>query len=217
MALRLRYETDTPQRLREHLHLVEGAGYFFFPGADGAEETPVVLEIAFTAADQNALLRGKVWARPAAGGVWLELAGAARCLEKLESAPRADLRIASDDLVLVEGFGQPALLCRLRDVSAGGARLGAPAQDLGPVGARVRIALPEAGPSGAQLEASGRLVWAGEAEAGVEWSRGDLASRAAVRRLIDLAGQDWETARVAAHSANCRCMRRTLPRVMLLG
>lgn len=219
MGLRLRYEIDTPRRLREHLHLVDGAGYFFFPGAAAAEGTAAVLEIAFTARDQNALLRGQVWASPATGGVWLELPRAAKCLDKLESAPRADLRLASDDLVLAEAQGQPALLCRLRDVSAGGARILAAAGDLGAVGNRVRVALPEAGRSGAQLEAFGRVAWTGEGvgEVGLEWNRGDLASRAAVRRLIELAGQDWETARLLAHPQSCRCMHQLLPRVVLLG
>jgi PilZ domain-containing protein len=217
MALRLRYEIDTPARLREHLHLVDGAGYFFFPGVGAAQKTRVVLEISFTATDQSALLRGHVWARPAVGGVWLELRHAAQCLDRLEASPRNELRIASDQLVLAQCAGSPAMLCRLCDVSPGGARLAADTADLGAVGTRVRVALPEAGPTGAQLEAFGRLVWAGEGQVGVEWIRGDLASRAAVRRMLEMGEQDWECARSAAHSQGCRCMRRQTPRVLLLG
>ena len=218
MALRLRYEIDTPARIREHLHLVDGAGYFFFPGASASQGTPVVLEIGFSATDQSALLRGHVWARPSPAGTWLELSRAAQCLDKLESSPRADLRIASDQLVLAKASGAGALLCRLREVSMGGARLAASAADLAAAGAHIKIALPEAGPAGGQMEAFGRLVWTSEGEAGVEWIRGDLASRAAVRRLLEIAGQDWETARAEAHSSSCRCMqKRAAPPVLLLG
>ena len=218
MGLRLRYEIDTPRKLREHLHLVDGAGYFFFPDVTAARETPVVLEISFTATDLSALLRGKVWARPAQNGVWLELEHAAQCLAKAESAPRRGVRIASNQLVLAEGAGHPALLCRLRDVSADGARLAASPEFLGQTDARVSITLPEAGPAGAQLQAFGRLAWAGEGEVGVEWNRGDLASRAAVRRLMESAQEEWESARTASHQRNCRCMGRVgAPEVLLLG
>ena len=214
MALRLRYEIDTPVRLREHLHLVDGAGYFFFPEAAAPEGTAVVLHVTFTGGAESALLRGQVWARPANGGVWLEIPGGARWLEA--SSRRA--RIASGQLILAEGAGQPALLCRLLDVSEGGARLAASGCDLGAVDGRVRITLPEAGPLGGQLEAFGRLAWAGEGEAGVEWMRGDLASRAAVRRLLELAEEEWEGARTVSHSRGCRCMKtRALPEVLLLG
>jgi hypothetical protein len=216
MALRVRYEIDTPRRLAEHLHLVEGAGYFFFPDEAPEEGTPAVLQVTFTDEGGSAILRGKVWARPA-GGVWLELAGAARCLAMIMLAPR-ESRFATGQLVLAEGAAQPALLCRLRDASEGGARLSASAGELGTPGAQVRVALPEAGPLGRQMEVFGRLAWAGEGEAGVEWNRGDLASRAAVRRVLDLAAEEWEGTRSVAHSRSCRCMKKlALPGVLLLG
>jgi hypothetical protein len=217
MALRLRYEIDNPRRLAEHLHLVDDAGYFFFPDEVSDEGTPSVLQVTFSDTDESAILRGKVWARPAAGGVWLELAGAGQCLARLARAPRGS-RVATEQLVLAEGAGQPALLCRLRDASEGGARLSASAADLGTPGVQVRLALPEAGPQGGQLEAFGRLAWAGEVEAGMEWNRGDLASRAAVRRLLELAEEEWEGTRSVAHSRTCRCMKKfALPEVLLLG
>lgn len=216
MGLRLRYEVDTPQRLGEHLHVADGAAYFFFPGASAGKGTPVALEICFTATDQTALLRGQVWVRPATGGIWLELPRGARFLARIDDLARADARLATDQLVLAEGAGQPGLLCRLRDVSEGGARIAATASDLGGAGGRVRVALPEAGPAGGQLEAFGQLVWAGGGEAGLEWCRADLSSRAAARRLLEVAGQEWETARTVSHSPNCRCMRAAR-RLVLLG
>lgn len=219
MALRLRYEIDGPQRLRQHLHVADGAGYFFFPGVSATDGTPAILEIAFVASGQSALLRGSVWARPAIGGIWLELPDAPRCLERLDTSPRAGLRVASDQLVLAEGEGHGATLCRLRDVGEGGARLAVSGADLGGLEARVRIALPEAGPSGSPLVALGTLIWIGKGETGVAWSQRDAASRAAVHRLQEIAEQDWDTARTVSHSPRCRCMRGQAqgPKVLLLG
>ncbi|MCA1829121.1 MAG: PilZ domain-containing protein [Myxococcales bacterium] len=218
MALRLRYEIDSPRRVREHLHFVDGAGYFFFPGVTAAKGTLAVLEIDFTQTDQSAHLRGTVWTNPSGGGIWLELLEAERCLEKLETTPRGARRIATDQLVLAEAAGFAAVLCRLRDVSAGGARLRLEANDAGPNGSRIRLVLPEAGPTGLQLEACGHLVWTRGGEAGIEWRRGDLSSRAAVLRLVQLADEEWEGARTLAHPPTCRCMKdQKPPPVLLLG
>jgi hypothetical protein len=218
MALRLRYQIDSPRRLREHVHLVDGAGYFFFPGAVAPKGTLASLEIDFSSTAQGAVLRGWVWARSSTGGLWLELAGAQRCLEKLNDAPREryEMRLASDQLVLAEPQGLPALLCRLRDVSQAGARLAAMPSDAGSPGQRMRVALPEAGPEGAQLEAYGRVVWAEQGEAGVQWN-GDPATRAAVRRLLQNAHQEWDDAKTAVHPPNCRCIRPKSTGVVLLG
>lgn len=206
MALRLRYEIDTPEHLREHVHAVDGAGYFFFDGpADAPKGTAASLEVVFTHTDQTALLRGTVWARPASGGLWLELPEAPQCLARLTNAPRRDhLRMDSEQLVLLVAEEAPALLCRLRDVSAGGVRLSVAAGDAGPVGARVRVALPEAGPDGAQLAAGGSVVWTADGEVGVVWDRDSITSRLAVRRLLELAADEWEGARATAHPPECR-------------
>jgi len=209
MALRLRYEIDSPRRLREHVHLVDGAGYFFFPGAVAPKGTLASLEIGFSAPVQVATLRGWVWARSSGGGLWLELAGAQRCLDKLEGAPaRCEQRFASDQLVLAEAEGLAALLCRLRDVGEGGARLAAMPSDAGAPGQPMRIALPEADPGGAQFEALGRVAWAQEGEVGVSWNRQHAGTRAAVRRLMKNARSEWEDAKTAVHPASCRCAGR---------
>jgi len=219
MALRLRYEIDTPRRLREHVHVVDGAGYFFFPGVVAPKGTLASLEVSFSACDEVALFRGWVWARPSGGGIWLELSGAGRALDKLPARlERSEVRLGTDQLVLVEATGRAGLLCRLRDVSAGGTRLGALPADAGTPGGGVRVALPEAGAYGEQLEAYGHVVWAFEGEVGVRWNTGDLASRAAVRRLLQGAIEEWETARCAVHPRSCRCMRGSAyPDVLLLG
>src|SRR5437763_17123974 len=97
MALRLRYQIDSPRRLREHVHLVDGAGYFFFPGAVAPKGTLAALEIDFASPSEVALLRGWVWARSTGGGLGLELSGAQRCREQLNrQPPRSDPRIARD-------------------------------------------------------------------------------------------------------------------------
>ncbi len=208
MALRLRYQIDSPRRLREHVHLVDGAGYFFFPGAVAPKGTLASLEIDFTSCAQVALMRGWVWARSSGGGLWLELMGAGRCLEKLDDeAARSELRLASDQLVLAEPDGLPALLCRLRDVSPGGARLAAMPSDAGTPGQRIKVKLPEAGRSGEQLLARGAVAWAGQGGIGVRWAE-DGATHGAVGRLIQNARHEWEDARTALHPPSCRCLSR---------
>jgi hypothetical protein len=218
-VLKLRYEIDNPGRLREHIHLVDGAGYFFFASANGEKGTRALLEVVFTSLDQAITFRGSVWASPANGGVWLELPKASSLLSGLNrECMRESVRTGTEQLILAEGRGMPALLCRLIDVSDGGARLSAAAEDLGSKGHELRIALPEAGPGGGQLEAFGRVAWVREGEVGVQWGTGDLTSRAAVLRLLQLADEEWEGARATAHGAHCRCMKhgRAQP-VLLLG
>ncbi|HEX9576314.1 MAG TPA: PilZ domain-containing protein [Myxococcales bacterium] len=218
MALRLRYEIDRPRRLREHIHLVDGAGYFFFPDAVAPKGVPLCLWVNFTATEEAALLRGWVWARPR-GGLWLELTDAERSLEMIEkSQQRLHARVASGQLVLAEAQYRPAMLCHLRDVSLGGARLAAMPADAGTVGARIRIALPEASPAGTQLEAMGSMAWVSAAEVGVRWDR-DPFSDVAVARLVEIAEEEWISARHCAHPRTCRCMVREgmAPDLLLLG
>jgi hypothetical protein len=219
MALRLRYEIDTPSRLFEHIHFVDGSGYFYFPDAVSPQGVPVCLWVDFMATGQAALWRGWVWARPE-GGLWLELPGVSRSLAQMEkSTPRLHPRIASEQLVLAEARYRPAMLCRLRDVSLGGARLAAMPADAGTVGAPIRIALPEASAAGTQLEALGRVVWVSAAEVGVRWNVTDASSREAVARLVEIADEEWISARFAAHPRTCRCAGKepVAPDLLRLG
>ena len=142
-----------------------------------------------------------------------------KSLEKIEhSQQRRNPRVASGQLVLAEAQYRPAMLCRLRDVSLGGARLAAMPADAGTVGARIRIALPEASPSGAQLEAMGRVMWVSPAEVGVRWDR-DPLSDAAVVRLVEIAEEEWASARLSSHPRTCHCMVRegATTELLLLG
>ncbi len=90
--------------------------------------------------------------------------------------------------------------------------------DAGTVGARIRIALPEASPAGTQLEAMGSVAWVSAAEVGVRWDR-DPLSDAAVARLVEIAEEEWISARHCAHPRTCRCMVREgmAPDLLLLG
>ena len=124
--IRLRYRIENARRMREHLHLVDGVGYFFFPDRRAAAPSGMLalLEIDFSDSDESTVMRGLVWSRPSTGGLWLELPGAARALDRLaqveHGAPlRLNRRLGSEQLVLVQAEGEPALLCRLRDLSAG--------------------------------------------------------------------------------------------------
>lgn len=220
MALRLRYEIDTPRRLKEHVHLVDGIGYFFFPGAVASKGSLASLEVTFTATDQRALLRGWVWARPSHGGIWLELGGAGRCLTALsrDVQRRGDARVGTEQLVLLESEGIPALLCRLRDVSEGGARLAALPADAAAPGRHARVVLSDSAAPGALLEAAGRIAWAAEGEVGVQWDRGDRGSDTAVERMLRVGGEEWRGAHGAAHPRSCRCMKGGIvPDLLLLG
>jgi hypothetical protein len=215
-ALKLRYDIDRPERLREHLHLAGGAGYFFFPSASAPDGARAILQVTFGTIDQNLVLHGSVWARPAGGGVWLELPRARECLGRLsQELPRTSRRMATEQLVLAEPRELPGFLCRLIDVGDGGARLCAGAAEVGSGGHQLRIALPEAGPSGGRLEAYGRVAWSGDGEVGVAWDRRDLASRATGLRLLQTAEDEWEQAPNGAHSPGCRCINK--PPVLLLG
>jgi hypothetical protein len=215
-CLKLRYRTEGPERLRHHLHLVEGTGYFFFPAASAPQGTPAALQVALENPAESVTLRGSVWARPLAGGVWLELPRAAACLDRLQRLCREGDRLCTGQLVLAEPQGLIPTLCRLIDVGEGGARLAA-SYGAGCEGRELRVGLPEAGPGGAQLEAFGRIAWARDGEVGAIWDRGDLASRAAVLRLVQIAEDDWAAAPTASHPASCRCTSVRSPKVVLLG
>jgi hypothetical protein len=219
-ALKLRYDTARPDSLRDHVHLVDAAGYFFFPTVAAPCGTSAVLQVVFTGLgvpDERLLLRGTVWSRSVPGGVWLELPHGRECLRRLAAGgTRGSPRLATDQLVLLEPRNRPGLLCRLLEVSEGGARLAGCANDLGGEGLPLRVALPEAGPSGGRLEAYGRVAWARDGDVGVVWDRRDLASRAAVLRLLQTAEDEWEVAQNAMHPTDCRCASGQR-RVLLLG
>ena len=219
MALRLRYQIDSPRRLREHVHLVDGAGYFFFPSAIAPKGTLASLEIDFSSTVQVALMRGWVWARGSAGGLWLELAGAQRCLRQARARSGAERDAAGERAARPGRARWPAaaaLQAARRQLR--GARLAAMPSDAGTPGQRIRVKLPEAGSSGHQLLAEGCVRWAAQGEIGVEWDRENLSSRVAVRRLLHNARHEWEEAKTALHPATCRCLGRwPQPSVILLG
>src|SRR5712691_4381348 len=122
MALRLRYEIDRPRRLREHIHLVDGAGYFFFPEAIAPKGVPLCLWVNFTATEDAALLRGWVRARPR-GGLWLELTDAERSLEMIEkSQQRLHARVASATSAWAARGSRPCRPLRERSERASASR-----------------------------------------------------------------------------------------------
>src|SRR5512140_1198372 len=71
MALRLRYRIESPRAMREHLHFVDGTGYFFFPSALAPKGTLASLQVDFWLTEQVMMLRGWVWARSTGAGIWL--------------------------------------------------------------------------------------------------------------------------------------------------
>lgn len=213
-AIRLRYRIENAQQLREHFHLVDGAAYFFFPDrrASAPQGMVALLEVDFSASDESMVLRGLVWSRPASGGLWLELPDAARALDRLERAPheRENRRLGSDHLVVAQAEGHPALLCRLRDLSAGGARI---AGTIGQPGDRVRVASAD----DESLIMNGTVIWSGPGATGIAWDRADLRTRSNLLRLLEDEDDEWTAARSEAHPASCRCGQRAARPIVLLG
>ena len=114
--------------------------------------------------------------------------------------------------------GAKKLLCRLRDVSEGGARLAALPADAAAPGRHARVLLSDSAAPGALLEAAGRIAWAAEGEVGVQWDRGDRGSDTAVARMLRVGGAEWRGAHGAAHPRSCRCMKGGIvPDLLLLG
>lgn len=218
MAVRLRYRVESPARFRSHLHLVDGTGYFFYPGRTAGRGEAVLLEVTFDVTGENIVLRGWVWAKPRPHGMWLELPGAGSAIVWADMfSRRAEHRLATEQMVLIEAEGKSALLCRLRDVSAGGARLGAAAEDVGNLGERIRVSLPEAGPTGLPLDAQAFVSWAKGGEIGVAWVTSDLSSRIAAARLVEHAEEEWESSAKCSHPHGCPCAvgRREAPLVVV--
>jgi hypothetical protein len=213
--VRLRYRIDSARLLREHVHFADGVGYFFFPDKQLATGpgTGALLEIELVETGDAVLLRGIVWTRAATGGLWLELPGAARALARLERAAwRGDRRIATAQLVLLESSARP-LLCRLSDLSLGGARIAAEAWDFGARGEPVRVSSPEGdGPI-----AQARVVWAANGQLGLAWLRDDLPTRALALKLLQAADDEWESAPTATHARGCRCGEAERQRGMVPG
>lgn len=217
-VIRLRYRIDNPRLLRNHIHMVDGAGYFFFPDSRAAADPGLVahLELDFAESDDTAFVRGLVWARSEAG-LWIEIPDAEEMIERIERQPtRGNRRLGTELLLLVETAKHGKVLCRARDVSLGGARLAVRRDDVGEPGDRVAVTLPDEGDAGV---ASARLVWTAGGFAGLEWIRSDLVSRSTVVRLVEQADSEWETARTATHPARCRCgAGQGLPApILLLG
>ena len=212
-GIRLRYRIENAQRKREHLHLVDGVGYFFFPDRRviAPSGTLALLELDFSDSDESVVLRGLVWSRPATGGLWLELPNAKRAIDQLGRLHlRENRRLGTQQLVVVQAEGQPALLCRLRELSTGGARI---AGDAGDPGDAVSISTADGEP----LAMTGTVVWAAGGVAGVVWDRSDLRTRENVLELLRAEDDEWTEARSETHPASCRCgQRETAQRPLLL-
>jgi hypothetical protein len=97
---------------------------------------------------------------------------------------RSHLRSASDHLALVHRRGHGQVLCRLRDLAEGGARICLSPGDTAPVGTALEVVLLEAGLSGADLTINGRIAWVSGGELGLRWEALPGESLRALRRLL---------------------------------
>ena len=213
-VIRLRYRIENAQLMREHLHLVDGVGYFFFPDrrAVAPDGMLALLEVDFSDSDESLVLRGLVWSRPATGGVWLELPRAGRAVERMDRAhPRENRRLGTERLVVAQAEGQSPLLCRLRDLSVGGARIAGAAGDPGDA---VSVSTADGEP----LSMTGTVVWATNDATGIAWDC-DLRTRTDVVRLLEAEDDEWTRARCEVHPSSCRCGQRgkAIQPILLLG
>lgn len=203
-VIRLRYRIDNPRMLRNHIHLVDGAGYFFYPDRRVATSAAIVahLELEFAESDDSTFVRGLIWARSEAG-LWIEIPDAEGMIERIERQPtREHRRIGTEQLVVLETPANGKILCRIRDLSLGGARIAAAFGSIGEAGDLVTITLPD---DGDERSARARLVWSENGCVGLEWIRADLVTRSTVVRLVEEADGEWEAARTATHPPRCRC------------
>ena len=113
---------------------------------------------------------------------------------------------------IVQAEGQPALLCRIRELGAGGARI---AGAVGAAGDTVQVSPPDRDP----LLMTGTVVWSAAGETGLAWDSGDLRTRTNLIEVLQAEDDERTEARSEAHPASCRCgqRRRAQQPLLLLG
>lgn len=205
-AARLRYRFDSTDQLKRHFHQQEGRVMLFFPGGALAEGQPLVLDVSLTNSDQTCSLRGRALGNEQGRvpGVWLEfsLAGLVAGLAEASRSHRRRHRRLPCDLMLTLLLPGGPELCRMTDLSLGGARLAGFKTRVAP-GAEARLT-PFGQVAQTPLD-TGRVCWARPGDLGLRFQRADGQARAAVARLVESVQEEWRDALEAAHPAVCAC------------
>ncbi len=219
---RMRFEELA--QLRNHLHLFDGRTLLFCrdPRRILQAGSPVTVELLVTRGRLAATLSGTVLTRVGEGtrssGAWL-LFSDTKLARRLEAdgsglSARQQPRFACDFLAEVNYLGAP-VLCRIEDVSAGGARLG-DAAGLCP-GMEIEVRVRGAGPDVPDSVGRAIVVRASGADAGVRFLRSDQATRQACTRLFDAVQKQRAAAPELMHLPVCcqggRFLEPPLPRI----
>jgi len=219
---RMRFEELA--QLRNHLHVIDGRTLLFCrdPGGILQAGSPVTVELLVTRGRLAATLSGTVLMRVGEGtrssGAWLVFSDTklARRLEADGSAlsARQQPRFACEFLAEVNYLGAK-FLCRIEDVSAGGARLG-DAAGLCP-GMEIEVRFRGVGPDVPDSVGRALVVRANGPDAGVRFLRSDQATRQACTRLFDAVQKQRAAAPELMHLPVCcrggQFLEPPLPRI----
>ena len=200
-ALRFKVVVDRVSDLRERLNVEGRKGRLLWSATEALvpRDLSVAVEITVRDHGETIHLRGRLAeAEPGEpAGVYIDLPDAGDVLDGCTiGLCRNHRRLPTEHLALVHGDGIGQILCRVRDLGGGGARLLLAKGDVGPIGSEMKVALLEAGLQGADLELTARIAWTATAEIGLEWREPNDLARAALTRLLRTAAEPWQLAMV---------------------
>ena len=198
---RLRYRFSNLAQARAHLRNREGRWLLFY-----REEmlrllpcAPVCLELGFDDKTASRLLHARVHGSLDGSGTGLEILDA-RPLLSTAAHTRADRRLGCDLPIELRSEGRIDA-GRLRDVSAGGARI-ASIEPL-PVGQPLELRLPSADRLTFRDLSFGTVAWAEGGELGIRFDPADSIGRSAIARLLKEMEARWQGAWESAHPRFC--------------
>jgi hypothetical protein len=205
--IRLRQWFDGEGQLRSHFHRRERDEVLLFAGPLLPAGAPVLLEVGFSDCDQTCVLRGHVLhAEPGERpGSWLsfETPEVVRGLIEAAAVRRRRSQRVPTELAVIARTGSSVFICRLTDLSAGGACLSGLKGLVAP-GGELGLSLFGRSPSLGHLDTAS-VMWQQGTEAGVRFHRRSAISRQAIARLLTEAREAWLAAPEARHPASCRC------------
>ncbi len=201
----LRQRFGTPEEMTRHLHAIDNHALLFFRSANLALPggAKVLLDVSFTATEQQLALRGQVLGAVEEGalkGLWLEFPDTRLSRRASALRDRKQRRLACDAVVQIRLDDHPHL-GRLTDLSLGGARLAGCSGVQEGDEVELRIISDNAGwPS--ELGRA-EVIRLGPTEVGARFLRAESASRMAITRLFAALQESWNAAPQVDHPAIC--------------
>ena len=157
------------------------------------------IEIVLRGDGGSVVVHGHLESRSEADGfaVFLRAGDAKALLSRCERGLcRQHRRLSAEHLAIVTPAAGGSILCRVRDIGEGGARLVISGNDAGPVSSAVSIEILDAGLHGAALVLAGEVAWTQLTHVGIKWAAPDSTARAALSRL-GKSEDPWELARAS--------------------